>query len=128
MFPKGFRHRLQHVHVHSCLPSSFNLTFHFRLLHVRRARLPPPAQVTAGTVIHEGPVTVRATGTGAHSTIAGIGRLVSDAQASEAPIQRLADSVSGVFCYTVMAASAATFAFWSLAGAQPPHSLCSKRD
>lgn len=63
---------------------------------------------------------VKATGTGADSTIAGIGRLVADAQAKEAPIQRLADSVSGVFCYTVMAASAATFAFWTLAGKHLP--------
>ena len=32
-------------------------------------------------------------------------------------MQRLADAVAGRFCYTVMAASAATFAFWTLAGA-----------
>ena len=38
-------------------------------------------------------------------------------QAREAPVQRLADTVAGRFCYTVMAASAATFAFWTLAGA-----------
>ena len=65
---------------------------------------------------YEGPITVRATSTGGDSTLAGIGRLVAAAQAREAPIQRLADSVSGVFCYGVMAASAATFGFWSLAG------------
>lgn len=59
---------------------------------------------------------VRASSTGTESTVAGIGRLVTSAQAREAPIQRLADSVSGVFCYSVMAASAATFAFWTLAG------------
>ena len=39
-------------------------------------------------------------------------------QAREAPVQRLADSVAGRFCYTVMAASAATFAFWTTAGAR----------
>jgi hypothetical protein len=61
-------------------------------------------------------VVVRATSTGSQSTIAGIARMVSDAQAREAPIQRLADSVSGVFCYGVMAASLVTFAFWTLAG------------
>ena len=44
-------------------------------------------------------------------------RLVADAQAREAPVQRLADVVAGRFCYGVMAASSATFAFWSLAGA-----------
>ena len=31
-------------------------------------------------------------------------------------MQRLADSVAGRFCYTVMAAAAATFSFWALAG------------
>ena len=39
-------------------------------------------------------------------------------QAREAPIQRLADGVAGRFCYGVMASSAATFAFWELAGEQ----------
>lgn len=66
---------------------------------------------------YEGPITIRATSTGTDSTLAGIGRLVADAQAREAPVQRLADAVAGKFCYSVMAASAATFAFWSLAGA-----------
>lgn len=65
---------------------------------------------------YEGPITIRATSTGTDSTLAGIGRLVADAQAREAPVQRLADAVAGKFCYSVMAASAATFAFWSLAG------------
>ena len=66
---------------------------------------------------YEGPITIRATSTGTDSTLAGIGRLVADAQAREAPVQRLADAVAGKFCYSVMGASAATFAFWSLAGA-----------
>lgn len=69
--------------------------------------------MTAGTVNYEGPVIVRASNTGSESTIAGIGRLVASAQAREAPIQRLADSVSGIFCYGVMTASALTFAFWT---------------
>ena len=43
-------------------------------------------------------------------------RLVAEAQSREAPVQRLADWVAGKFCYTVMAASAATFAFWSTLG------------
>ncbi|KAL0054244.1 hypothetical protein WJX82_006004 [Trebouxia sp. C0006] len=73
-------------------------------------------QVTAGTVNYEGPITIKATSTGTDSTLAGIGRLVADAQAREAPVQRLADAVAGKFCYSVMAASAATFGFWSLAG------------
>ena len=73
-------------------------------------------QVTAGTVNYEGPISIRATSTGAQSTLAGIGRLVAEAQAREAPVQRLADAVAGKFFYIVMAASALTFGFWSLAG------------
>jgi cation transport ATPase len=38
---------------------------------------------------------------------------VEDAQAREAPVQRLADSIAGPFVYTVMTLSAATFTFWS---------------
>lgn len=73
-------------------------------------------QVTAGTVNYEGPITVEATSTGSDATLAGIGRLVAEAQSREAPIQRVADAVAGNFCYGVMAASAATFGFWQLAG------------
>ncbi len=42
--------------------------------------------------------------------------MVEEAQGNEAPVQRLADAVAGRFCYGVMAASLATFAFWSLFG------------
>ena len=41
---------------------------------------------------------------------------MAEAQSREAPVQRLADAVAGRFCYGVMAASAATFAFWQLIG------------
>ena len=44
-------------------------------------------------------------------THSGILRLVSEAQSSEAPVQRLADTIAGRFCYGVMAAAASTFAF-----------------
>ncbi len=83
--------------------------------------------MTAGTVNYEGALTVRTTSTGANSALAGIAGLVASAQAREAPVQRLADSVAGRFCYTVMAAAAATFAFWSLAGetSRPPPPLYS---
>eukprot|EP00798_Chlamydomonas_sp_ICE-L_P031536 gene31536-6721_t len=74
------------------------------------------SQVTGGTINYEGPITVRAVATGAQSTLSGIARLVTDAQSREAPVQRLADAVAGKFCYGVMTASAATLAFWSLAG------------
>ena len=42
---------------------------------------------------------------------------MADAQSREVPMQRVADVVAGKFCYTVMASSAVTFAFWALAGA-----------
>ena len=45
--------------------------------------------------------------------------MVEAAQQRTAPVQRLADEVSGTFAYGVMAASAATFAFWSTVGAAP---------
>lgn len=44
-------------------------------------------------------------------------RLVEEAQSREAPVQRLADQVSGHFTYGVIALSAATFVFWNLFGA-----------
>lgn len=65
---------------------------------------------------YEGSLTVRATSTGADSALSGIAALVAEAQGREAPVQRLADSVAGRFCYTVMTAAAATFGFWTLAG------------
>jgi cation transport ATPase len=37
---------------------------------------------------------------------------VEDAQAREAPVQRLADAIAGPFVYTVMTLAAATFSFW----------------
>jgi Cu2+-exporting ATPase len=72
--------------------------------------------VSAGTGVFEGPLTVRASVAGDGSVAAGIARTVADAQARAAPVQRLADAVAGPFVYAVMAASASTFAFWSLAG------------
>lgn len=45
-------------------------------------------------------------------------------QARTAPIQRVADAVSGKFAYGVMAAAAATFAFWSTAGTRMFPQVC----
>ncbi|GFH09842.1 HMA domain-containing protein, partial [Haematococcus lacustris] len=82
------------------------------------------SRVVGGTVNYEGPLDIRATATGAQSTLAGIARLVSEAQGREAPVQRLADAVAGRFCYGVMAAAATTFGFWLLAGVHLfPHVL-----
>lgn len=73
--------------------------------------------VHAGTVCYEGAVAVAATNTGSASRLGGIAALVEEAQSREAPVQRLADRIAGVFCYSIMAASATTFAFWAGPGA-----------
>ncbi|PKA53573.1 Copper-transporting ATPase PAA2, chloroplastic [Apostasia shenzhenica] len=72
--------------------------------------------VSAGTVNWDGPLRIEALTTGAQSTISKIIRMVEDAQAHEAPIQRLADSIAGPFVYCVMTLSAATFTFWYYIG------------
>jgi cation transport ATPase len=51
--------------------------------------------VTAGTINYEGAIDVTATATGADSVLAGIGRLVVEAQSREAPVARLADKIAG---------------------------------
>ena len=59
-----------------------------------------------------GRLVVRATRVGADTALAQIARLVEDAQTGKAPVQRLADRVSGVFVPFVIALSAATLGFW----------------
>jgi Cu+-exporting ATPase len=68
------------------------------------------SQVYAGTQNLEGLLRVRATGTGEHTQLAEIVRLTEQAQGSKAPIQRLADKVSGVFVPVVVAVALLTFA------------------
>lgn len=72
--------------------------------------------VSAGTINWDGPLRIEASSTGSNSTIAKIVRMVEDAQAHEAPVQRLADGIAGPFVYTVITVSAATFAFWYFVG------------
>lgn len=72
--------------------------------------------ISAGTINWDGPLRIEASTTGAMSTISKIIRMVEDAQAQEAPVQRLVDSIAGPFVYSVMTMSAATFAFWYYIG------------
>jgi ATPase, P-type (transporting), HAD superfamily, subfamily IC len=72
--------------------------------------------VSAGTVNCDGVLTIEVVASGQETQVAGIVRMVESAQQREAPVQRLADQVSGKFVYGVMAASAATFTFWSTVG------------
>lgn len=72
----------------------------------------PGSRVFAATVNGEGLLRCRATGVGAHTLLAGIIRLVEEAQGSKAPVQRLADRVSAVFVPVVVAIACATFIGW----------------
>jgi Cu+-exporting ATPase len=75
------------------------------------------AQVFAATVNTDGVLECRATGVGADTALAAIIRLVEDAQGSKAPIQRLADQVSGVFVPAVVGIALVTLAgAWWLTG------------
>ena len=80
----------------------------------------PGDNVTGGAVNGEALLHIAATTIGAESVLARIIRLVEDAQAGKAPIQRLADRVSAVFVPVVLAIAAVTFALWLLAGADAP--------
>jgi len=68
------------------------------------------AKVFAGTINQEGMLTCEATGVGSSTLLAGIVRLVAEAQGSKAPIQRLADKVSGIFVPVVVVIAVLTFA------------------
>ncbi|HVD05843.1 MAG TPA: heavy metal translocating P-type ATPase, partial [Gemmatimonadaceae bacterium] len=70
------------------------------------------AHVIGGTVNQAGSFRYRATTLGTDSVLARIVRLMRDAQSSRAPIQRLADRVSGIFVPVVIALSVLTFAIW----------------
>ena len=68
--------------------------------------------VIGATLNKTGAFTFEATKVGAQTALAQIIRLVEQAQASKAPIQRLADQVAGVFVPAVIAIAALTFVFW----------------
>jgi Cu+-exporting ATPase len=72
----------------------------------------PGNEVAGATVNAHGRLVVRATRVGAETALAQIARLVAEAQAGKAPIQRLVDRVSGVFVPIVIALSLATLAGW----------------
>ena len=73
--------------------------------------------VYGGTLNQDGLITCAATGVGSATLLAGIVRLVAQAQGSKAPIQRMADRVSGIFVPVVVAIAALTFAVtWLVAG------------
>lgn len=76
-------------------------------------------RVTGGTINGAGGFVMRAERVGADTLLAQIVRMVSEAQRSRAPIQRLADHVASWFVPAVIVAAAITFVVWALAGPQP---------
>jgi Cu+-exporting ATPase len=77
------------------------------------------AKVTGGTLNGNGTFTFRAERVGADTMLAQIVRMVSEAQRTRAPIQRLADRVSGWFVPAVILVSIGTFTVWALLGPEP---------
>ncbi len=77
------------------------------------------SKVTGGTVNGTGSFVMRAERVGKDTLLAQIVRMVSEAQRSRAPIQRLADSVSYYFVPAVIGTAALTFVIWSWVGPEP---------
>jgi Cu+-exporting ATPase len=79
----------------------------------------PGSRVTGGTVNGTGTLIMRAERVGSETLLAQIVRMVSEAQRTRAPIQRLADIVSSYFVPAVIGIGALTFIIWSLFGPEP---------
>ena len=80
------------------------------------------AAVIGGTVNRSGMLVIRAGKVGRDTMLARIVRLVAEAQRSRAPIQRLADEVSGWFVPAVIVVAVVAFATWSTFGPEPRYS------
>jgi Cu+-exporting ATPase len=79
----------------------------------------PGSRVTGATVNATGSFVMRAERVGSDTLLAHIVRMVSEAQRSRAPIQRLVDRVSAVFVPAVVAVAVLTFIAWALLGPEP---------
>jgi Cu+-exporting ATPase len=77
------------------------------------------SKVTGGTVNGTGSFTMTAQRVGSETLLAQIVRMVSEAQRSRAPIQKLADLVAGYFVPAVVLVAIITFIVWSLVGPEP---------
>ncbi|MGE0256785.1 MAG: heavy metal translocating P-type ATPase [Alphaproteobacteria bacterium] len=77
------------------------------------------ATAIGGTVNQSGSLVIEARGVGRDTMLSRIVQLVAEAQRSRAPIQRLADQVSGWFVPAVIAISVLAFAAWSVWGPEP---------
>ena len=87
----------------------------------------PGDQVTGGTMNTSGSFVMEAQRVGSETMLAHIVKLVSEAQRSRAPMQRLADQVAGYFVPAVVAAAVLAFVAWAAFGPQPrfAHALVS---
>ena len=85
----------------------------------------PGDDAIGATVNVSGRLVVRATHVGADTAVAQIGRLVTEAQAGKAPVQRLADRVSAVFVPVVIAIAVGTLGFWLGTGSDPTFAFAS---
>jgi Cu+-exporting ATPase len=83
----------------------------------------PGARVTGGSVNGEGRVVIEVTAVGAESVLSRIIRLVEDAQAAKAPLQRMVDQVSAVFVPVVLVLSVLTGVAWFWLGVDVPTAL-----
>ena len=77
------------------------------------------AKVVGGTINGTGSLVMKAERVGAATLLAQIVKMVSEAQRTRAPIQRLADQVASYFVPAVLTAAAITFVVWALVGPQP---------
>ena len=77
------------------------------------------SRVTGGTVNGTGTFVMRAERVGSETMLAQIVRMVSEAQRSRAPVQKLADRVAGYFVPAVVLIAILTFAIWAMLGPQP---------
>jgi len=83
----------------------------------------PASEVFGGTLNASGSFRMRATNVGTESALAQIVRLMADAQASKAPVQRLADRISAVFVPIAIAVATVAFLGWWLIGGDPAAGL-----
>ncbi|WP_345471255.1 heavy metal translocating P-type ATPase [Glutamicibacter ectropisis] len=77
------------------------------------------SEVTGATLNTSGRLVIKASRVGAETTLAQMGKLVSEAQSGKAPIARLADRISAVFVPIVLAIALATFGIWWLISSDP---------
>lgn len=79
-------------------------------------RVGPGSEVVGGTIATDGALTVEATRVGAQTMLAQIARMVDEAQAGKARVQRLVDRIASIFVPVVLALAAVTLVGWLVAG------------